>query len=186
VAFRDVQLWFSDCNVNSGHDCLLACTPHGSERFTTVVRRIMLAGKGQPKLTRNYYYDRACDQRRRGRYMVTDMDDHLSKPINLEESGDKLERCGDTETELARGRGYDAEDLLQRVGGDHFLLKEVIGIFLAESPELLSRLDRAVKNQDPDGLATTAHSLKGELGISMRVARRTSHAGWRRWGERAT
>jgi CheY-like chemotaxis protein len=72
-----------------------------------------------------------------------DMDDHLSKPTNLQESGDKLERCGETETELARGRGYDAEDLLRRVGGDHFLLKEVIGIFLAESPELLSRLDRA-------------------------------------------
>jgi HPt (histidine-containing phosphotransfer) domain-containing protein len=92
------------------------------------------------------------------------MDDHLSKPINLQESGDKLERWGETETELPRGCGCNEEDLLQRVGGDHFLLKEVIGIFLVESPELLSRLDRAIKNQDPDGLATTAHSLKGELG----------------------
>jgi hypothetical protein len=55
VAFRDVQLWFSDCNVNSGRDCLLACITYGSDRVTTVVKGIMLAAKAaeaHPELLR--------------------------------------------------------------------------------------------------------------------------------------
>jgi HPt (histidine-containing phosphotransfer) domain-containing protein len=53
---------------------------------------------------------------------------------------------------------------LEKVGGDEQFLKEVIHIFLEESPKQLAELGQAVREADAELLERVAHSLKGALG----------------------
>jgi HPt (histidine-containing phosphotransfer) domain-containing protein len=47
--------------------------------------------------------------------------------------------------------------------GDRNLLRDVLKIFLEETPSLLAKVRQAVDNADAAGLERAAHSLKGEL-----------------------
>jgi HPt (histidine-containing phosphotransfer) domain-containing protein len=51
-----------------------------------------------------------------------------------------------------------------RMGGDRQLLREVIAIFRAQTPALMTALRRAAKDNDIGNLQRTAHTLKGSLG----------------------
>ena len=55
----------------------------------------------------------------------------------------------------------DVRDALSRLGNDHELLSDIIGIFLEDSPALLEKIRRAVMGNDPSALQRAAHSLKG-------------------------
>ena len=55
----------------------------------------------------------------------------------------------------------DVRDALSRLGNDHELLSDIIGIFLEDSPALLEKIRRAVMGNDPTALQRAAHSLKG-------------------------
>jgi two-component system, sensor histidine kinase and response regulator len=59
---------------------------------------------------------------------------------------------------------WDKAEALDRLGGDEELLRELCGIFLAESPKLLQKLRQAIVEADVEGVMRAAHSLKGELG----------------------
>lgn len=54
--------------------------------------------------------------------------------------------------------------MLERLGGDEHLLREVANLFLEETPKHLAELRRAVDAGDVGTIARIAHTLKGELG----------------------
>lgn len=77
---------------------------------------------------------------------------------------------------------WDRVEALDRLGGDEELLRELCGIFLAESPKLLQKLRQAIAESDPGGMMRAAHSLKGELGylgaeVAVQAARKLEDMG---------
>ena len=52
---------------------------------------------------------------------------------------------------------------LELVGGDEDLLNEVVQLFLAHSPNLMTTMQQAVLHNDPATLERAAHSLRGAL-----------------------
>lgn len=52
------------------------------------------------------------------------------------------------------------ENLREMTNGDAEFLVELIDIFLAEAPQLLANIRRAVEDKDAAGLRLAAHSLK--------------------------
>ena len=56
-------------------------------------------------------------------------------------------------------------ELLSRLDGDAQLLRELIEIFLADSPSLLQQVSDAVTSRDPDALQRAAHKLSGTVSI---------------------
>ena len=57
----------------------------------------------------------------------------------------------------------DRAVVLDRVGGDEALLREITEIFLAEYPTLLEEIRAAVQAGDPSRLERSAHTLKGSV-----------------------
>jgi len=57
----------------------------------------------------------------------------------------------------------DREIAIARTGGDRALLAELAGIFLEETPETLSRIERALEARDAPSIERLAHRLKGAL-----------------------
>jgi PAS domain S-box-containing protein len=55
----------------------------------------------------------------------------------------------------------DRIELLSRVDGDRALLQQIVELFVAERPELMSAMQRAIEAQDPPELARAAHKAKG-------------------------
>jgi HPt (histidine-containing phosphotransfer) domain-containing protein len=59
--------------------------------------------------------------------------------------------------------GVDRAAVLDRVGGDESLLREITEIFLLEYPSLLEEIRAAVRTGDPSRLERFAHTLKGSV-----------------------
>ena len=57
----------------------------------------------------------------------------------------------------------DREMILDRVGGDEELLREITAIFLEEYPSLIEEIQLAVSGVDAKRLERAAHSLKGSV-----------------------
>lgn len=57
----------------------------------------------------------------------------------------------------------DLPELLDRVGGDCELLREIITIFLDECPALVNEIRSAISRSDNGLLERSAHSLKGSV-----------------------
>jgi HPt (histidine-containing phosphotransfer) domain-containing protein len=55
------------------------------------------------------------------------------------------------------------QEALDRVDGDFELLKELIDIFLAESPTMMKGIEAAILAGDPTALQHAAHTLKGSV-----------------------
>ncbi len=56
---------------------------------------------------------------------------------------------------------FDYEDFLERIDGDTVLLKEVLEIFLEDTPSLLADLNAGIKSKDVEMVERAAHTLKG-------------------------
>jgi two-component system sensor histidine kinase/response regulator len=108
--------------------------------------------------------------------LAAGMDGYITKPTNWQELDATLRRSNreNTQTESdskdnigyqhTRPAAWDAKAALQKMGGDKKLLRDVVSIFLEETPKLISRLQEAVATQDVRAIETTAHTLKGSLG----------------------
>ena len=57
----------------------------------------------------------------------------------------------------------DRAAVLDRVGGDEELLREIIDIFLEEYPSLVAGIRDAVEKKDAGALERSAHNLKGSV-----------------------
>jgi HPt (histidine-containing phosphotransfer) domain-containing protein len=57
----------------------------------------------------------------------------------------------------------DRAVILDRVGGDEELLREISAIFLQEYPPLIAEIEAAIATSDSKRLERAAHSLKGSV-----------------------
>ncbi len=108
--------------------------------------------------------------------LAAGMDGYISKPIRVEELVSALERCvplgeraeppksGPIQPEAAGvEQTLNAEALAHlraMADGDTDFLSELVDTFLADAPELLSRIGQAVKQEEAGELRIAAHSLK--------------------------
>ena len=63
----------------------------------------------------------------------------------------------------SRPAPWSKSEVLDRLGKDEKLLREMCGIFLAESANLLEKLRQAVAGGEAAAIMRAAHSLKGEV-----------------------
>jgi PAS domain S-box-containing protein len=109
----------------------------------------------------------------RERCLDAGMDGYLSKPIDVDELVETVERFGAEKRGAARpalepsaktrAAVFDEQAALTHTGGDRRLLAEVIALFRSDSPSYIRRLDAAVKRRDGAALRMAAHGLKGAL-----------------------
>jgi HPt (histidine-containing phosphotransfer) domain-containing protein len=55
----------------------------------------------------------------------------------------------------------NVDDALRRLGDDEDLLRDIVQIYLEDSPGIVERIHTAVDKGDASGLQRAAHSLKG-------------------------
>jgi len=71
---------------------------------------------------------------------------------------------------------FDYDDFLHRIDGDVELLKEVIEIFLEDTPVLLTNLYAGIKQGDAVAVERAVHTLKGATAnISAKRLQQLSH-----------
>lgn len=56
---------------------------------------------------------------------------------------------------------FAVNDLMERVDGDEELIREVLEIFLEDTPRTLEALKTGISDQSPEAVAKAAHTLKG-------------------------
>jgi signal transduction histidine kinase/DNA-binding response OmpR family regulator/ligand-binding sensor domain-containing protein/HPt (histidine-containing phosphotransfer) domain-containing protein len=118
----------------------------------------------------------------RERCLAAGMDGYISKPINASKLELEIATVHTThkpvtpedatkETFHSRNKilpvpvvTWDRLRLLENLGGDDGLLREVIDVFLKEVPRQLAELRLALLERDAKMMAKTAHSLKGAVG----------------------
>ena len=54
--------------------------------------------------------------------------------------------------------------MINGVDHDRKLLRELVGVFIKDTPKLISRVERAVRRGDATHLQAAAHALKGSVG----------------------
>jgi PAS domain S-box-containing protein len=105
----------------------------------------------------------------RERCLAAGMDGYLSKPIDREELIDAVERqsyespAPEKEKPARPQPDLDKAAVLARLDGDEELLAELAGLFIQESPKLLSAVQQALERDDAQGLERAAHALKGSV-----------------------
>jgi HPt (histidine-containing phosphotransfer) domain-containing protein len=103
------------------------------------------------------------------------MDDYVSKPISASKLFQAIETLvpPEPEEEAPTPAGPDADGqktvslnadgLIKSFENDQGLFKELVEIFLNDSPQMLNNLRESLKSTDAKTFKRTAHSLKGML-----------------------
>jgi len=102
----------------------------------------------------------------RERCLEAGMDGYVSKPVHLSEIEQVLEGWMRTPRPQAPGVAHppwNKLEVLNRLDGDEELFRELIQVFLVESPKLVEELRHAVCERNSDAVMRAAHSIKGEL-----------------------
>jgi two-component system, sensor histidine kinase and response regulator len=143
----------------------------------------------------------------RVRCLAAGMDGYLSKPINQALLFEVVERgsSGDAVAISAAppaSVAFNRTELMERLGGDIGLLRDVLRLFLQDCPQRLAAIKHAVDAQDAELIRTTAHALKGAAGtlsargvfeaahtlerLGAEVRLGPTHAAWRALAKEAT
>ena len=110
--------------------------------------------------------------------LAAGMDGYVAKPIRPGELIQAVEDAAGARSappplvEAAAGdeaEVFDAAALLDLVGGDEALMREIVGLFLVEAPRLLSQIRVALTEGNASALQFAAHSLKGSVGSMAAV-----------------
>jgi two-component system sensor histidine kinase/response regulator len=101
--------------------------------------------------------------RDRERCIEAGMDEFLVKPVRAADVYAALERLPPTQPEAPEMNSsvIDATTLLSACAGDALLLADMIQLFYEEEPELLARVDAAVRSSDSEQLRKASHALRG-------------------------
>jgi two-component system, sensor histidine kinase and response regulator len=105
--------------------------------------------------------------------LAAGMDAYVAKPVKAAElfsaidaviagTPPVLREASSSET---TGRSVDVSALLSGFGGRSDLASEVIDVFLADAPAMLTRLRHAAAAADASELAAAAHAIKGSAGF---------------------
>jgi HPt (histidine-containing phosphotransfer) domain-containing protein len=97
------------------------------------------------------------------------MDAYISKPIERETLFNTIDRLTGYSKEVTTRNAevrscdpvFDVGAVQDSLDGDSQLLREVAGIFLAQSPKHMEKIRRGISDQDPEILKRSAHALKG-------------------------
>ena len=77
---------------------------------------------------------------------------------------------------MPEGAIIDLDAVLERVGGDEGLLREIIDIFLEEYPGIFANIGSSVEKRDALALERSAHTLKGSVSnFGARSATQAAH-----------
>ncbi|WP_445323810.1 PAS domain S-box protein [Pseudomonas sp. EL_65y_Pfl2_R95] len=105
--------------------------------------------------------------------LAAGMDDHLGKPIDLEKMvATLLRHTGRTGAEPVARIQTEPQDsavestasINQRFGGNHQLIRNVLGSFAPEQAKQLARLQEQVEQGNAAGAAAVLHAIKGSSG----------------------
>jgi CheY-like chemotaxis protein len=108
----------------------------------------------------------------RERCLAVGMDGYVSKPLHPHELYDAIEKIGIRDLAVAATANptgnevesaFDRNAAMKSVGGDVALLHEIIGVFIAEYPAMLTKVREAVENADFEALHRSAHTFKGAV-----------------------
>jgi signal transduction histidine kinase/DNA-binding response OmpR family regulator len=106
----------------------------------------------------------------RERCLAAGMDGYIPKPVQPHELFEAIARVVPASTDAAEsvertdGSGVlNSAVLMTRVDGDVELLQEIVQLFLADYPNQISNLHRAISERDNQMLVRAAHSLKGSV-----------------------
>ncbi len=99
------------------------------------------------------------------------MDGYIAKPINVQQLFETIESLfHDRQTAaeppkapVAAGDPLDTTKILERIGGDRELLRELAGLFVGDCPRMLSDIQDAVRDGNAEALQKAAHALKGSV-----------------------
>ena len=106
-------------------------------------------------------------KRDRERCIEAGMDDFLAKPVRAAEVSSALDRVITThpavapDAHAANSALIDSAVVLSGCDGDAALLADMIQLFEDDAPELLARVEAAVRSSDAEQLRIAAHSLRG-------------------------
>jgi HPt (histidine-containing phosphotransfer) domain-containing protein len=98
------------------------------------------------------------------------MDSYISKPIQARELYELLERFLPAAVAPAATEAksppvaHDWSGALEKVGGDHELLQELVRVFLEEWPKWKQELGQALAAGESAQVRRLAHTVKGALG----------------------
>jgi signal transduction histidine kinase/CheY-like chemotaxis protein/HPt (histidine-containing phosphotransfer) domain-containing protein len=114
------------------------------------------------------------------------MDDYVTKPVQpvalaetiarwvsdgpATQKAQTAQKAQTTEKPSGTESSFDRAALLDRVGGDEEVLREIIGIFLQDLPGQIESMEDAVKKGDPLLIQRLAHTMKGASGNAGAIA----------------
>lgn len=126
------------------------------------------AGKHVPVIAMTAYALKGDEEK----CLEAGMDGYIPKPISAQHLYDVIEGMMDQSEKLeekplvtVQKRGIlDKQVILDRVGGDVELLKEIVDLFLQDYPPLVAQIKDALQEGDYQLLEKSAHTLKGSVG----------------------